>query len=292
VILDHHERFAAVYDNLYAARYGAWRPEVGTTFCRFLECGVLANGFLRVRCATCAHEVRVPWSCKKVGLCPSCAQRRSLEFGAFVDGELLEEVPYRHVVFVIPKVLRPIFLRERKLLGELGRCAWQTVRRGLATVLGRSVTPAAVTALALTGDTVNLHPHVHAIFSAGAWEGPAGDARFRPWPAAVDGARLTELFRRLVLQMLVRRHRLAASGRWPPWTSWPNCPRCSPTAGSTWCRIGDGAATARGGRAVRRGPPRVPRAPRGRPPPPRRRTGRTRPFSRNARPSAWRGRPS
>ena len=33
-LLDHHERFAAVYDDVYAARYGAWRPVVADTFRR------------------------------------------------------------------------------------------------------------------------------------------------------------------------------------------------------------------------------------------------------------------
>jgi len=31
----------------------------------FLECGILAHGFLRVRCAECAHEKLVAFSCKR-----------------------------------------------------------------------------------------------------------------------------------------------------------------------------------------------------------------------------------
>ena len=113
---------------------------------------------------------------------------------------------------MIPKVLRPIFLRERKLLGNLGRCAWLTVRRGLAAAHGvRTATPAAVSALALAGDTANPHPHVHSMFSPGAWDSTAADAVFLPGPADLDAARLTQLFRRLVLKMLVRRQRLSAS---------------------------------------------------------------------------------
>ena len=31
----------------------------------FLECGILAHGFLRVRCAECGHEKLVAFSCKR-----------------------------------------------------------------------------------------------------------------------------------------------------------------------------------------------------------------------------------
>jgi hypothetical protein len=45
-------------------------------FDAFLECGILAHGFLRVRCAACGHEKLVAFSCKLRGICPSCGGRR------------------------------------------------------------------------------------------------------------------------------------------------------------------------------------------------------------------------
>ncbi len=41
-------------------------------FDAFLECGVLAHGFLRLRCGDCAHEKLVAFSCKWRGFCPAC----------------------------------------------------------------------------------------------------------------------------------------------------------------------------------------------------------------------------
>jgi Transposase zinc-binding domain len=38
----------------------------------YLECGILAHGFLRLRCADCAPEKLVAFSCKKRGFCPAC----------------------------------------------------------------------------------------------------------------------------------------------------------------------------------------------------------------------------
>ena len=42
-------------------------------------------------------------------------------------------MPYSHVVFAIPKMLRATFRRERRLLRLYSRCAWNTLRPGLET---------------------------------------------------------------------------------------------------------------------------------------------------------------
>ena len=41
-------------------------------FDAFLECGILAHGFLRLRCGDCGHDKRVAFSCKRRGFCPTC----------------------------------------------------------------------------------------------------------------------------------------------------------------------------------------------------------------------------
>ena len=43
---------------------------------RYLDCGILAKGFARVRCAACGDELLVAFSCKNRGVCPSCTTRR------------------------------------------------------------------------------------------------------------------------------------------------------------------------------------------------------------------------
>ena len=213
ILLDHHEKFESVYDERYSRRYGPLRPQVGDAFRRFLDCGVLAHGFLRVRCRSCGHEMQVPWSCKRMTLCPGCGQRRCLEFGTYVDEAVLEAVPYRHVVFTMPRMLRPTFLRDPSMLGDLVRCAWQTLRAGLRTALGQpSATPGAIGVVATAGDLVNAHVHVHAIVSCGAWmEDEQGVDTFLPWPPHLTGERLEELFRRKLLSLLLRRRRISES---------------------------------------------------------------------------------
>ena len=42
----------------------------------FLACGILAHGFLRLRCGDCGHDKLVAFGCKRRGFCPSCGARR------------------------------------------------------------------------------------------------------------------------------------------------------------------------------------------------------------------------
>ena len=55
----------------------------------------------------------------------SCADpKRVAAFVQWVTEEVPEPVDHRQYVWTIPRVLRPAFRKDRKLLGTLGRCAW------------------------------------------------------------------------------------------------------------------------------------------------------------------------
>ena len=41
-------------------------------FRKFLACGLLCHGFVRVRCKDCGDEKLVAFSCQRRGFCPSC----------------------------------------------------------------------------------------------------------------------------------------------------------------------------------------------------------------------------
>jgi hypothetical protein len=56
---------------------GADLPQfVKDEFDAFLERGILAHGFLRLRCGDCGHDKLVAFSCKRRGGCPSYGARR------------------------------------------------------------------------------------------------------------------------------------------------------------------------------------------------------------------------
>ncbi len=71
-------------------------PEfVKDEFDAFLECGILAHGFLRLRCAGCADEKLVAFSCKRRGFCPSGGARRMAKTAACLVDHVIPRVPVR-----------------------------------------------------------------------------------------------------------------------------------------------------------------------------------------------------
>jgi len=60
--------------------------------------------------------------------CPSCHQKRVVEFGEWLCQKVIKEVPHRHFIFSIPKMFRRYFLYDRKPLSELSRYAWKSVK--------------------------------------------------------------------------------------------------------------------------------------------------------------------
>ena len=71
------QQHAATFFDQAEGAAGANLPQfVKDEFDAFLECGILAHGFLRLRCGDCGHDKLVAFSCKRRGFCPSCGARR------------------------------------------------------------------------------------------------------------------------------------------------------------------------------------------------------------------------
>jgi len=111
---------------------GAGLPDfVQEEFDAFLDCGILARGFLRLRCADCAHEKLVAFSCKKRGFCPSCGARRMAETAAHLVDHVIPRVPVRQWVLSFPIPLRLLFASHPQLLSPV----LQIVHRVISTFL-------------------------------------------------------------------------------------------------------------------------------------------------------------
>ena len=207
----HFPTYVGTYEERFEHRCGPLRPVVSRTVEAFLDCGRLVNGFARIRCPTCGGEHLLAFSCQTRNFCPSCQAKRAALFAERLAGEIAAPVPHRHIVFTIPKVLRGLFQRERRLLGLLSRCAYQAVRRAFATYLDdRRASPGFVASIQTFGSyAANFHPHIHALVTEGAFS-PAGE--FLPVGTVNEGV-LEELFRRLVLRSLHRQERLSEEFR-------------------------------------------------------------------------------
>ncbi|MCG6533849.1 MAG: transposase zinc-binding domain-containing protein [Syntrophales bacterium LBB04] len=166
----------------------------------FIDCGILHNGFARVRCGDCGHEYLLAFSCKRRHFCPSCHQKRVVEFGEWLCGEILKAVPHRHFTFSIPKILRRYFLYDRTLLSELSRCGWESLKVFFQSIIPEeNAIPGAVIAIQTFRDFLDFDPHCHVLCTDGVFY-ESGTFRVAP---AVDTKPLEKIFEHKVLGMLL-----------------------------------------------------------------------------------------
>ena len=63
--LIYHDRddFERCWDELFAERYGVLRAEVLDAFDRYLNCGIIRHGCVRVCCEDCKQLILIAFSC-------------------------------------------------------------------------------------------------------------------------------------------------------------------------------------------------------------------------------------
>ncbi len=169
LVQEHLETFLAQVE----AQTGAALPQfVKDEFDAFLECGILAHGFLRLRCADCADEKLVAFSCKRRGFCPSCGARRMAETAAHLVDYVIPPVPVRQWVLSFPIPLRTVLAAHPQLLSAV----LQIVHRVIATFLvkqaglkRRAADTGAVTLIQRFGSAANLNIHLHCLVLDGVY---------------------------------------------------------------------------------------------------------------------------
>ena len=142
----HHERHRAEQTTLYRlvqqhaatffaqaeAAAGADLPQfVKDEFDAFLECGILAHGFLRLRCGDCGHDKLVAFSCKRRGFCPSCGARRMAQTAAHLVDHVIPHVPVRQWVLSLPIPLRLLLAAQPKLVMPVLQVVHRVITRYL-----------------------------------------------------------------------------------------------------------------------------------------------------------------
>jgi len=173
VIADHLETFlASLDDDPDATGLPAY---VQREFYAYLQCGILAHGFLRLGCDTCPKELLLPFSCKRRGFCPSCAARRMTQTAAHLVTCVLPWVPTRQWVVSVPVPLRYWMAASQELTAQVHTIIRttigqyyvnQAVTRGLPRA---NVQPGSVTFIQRFGSALNLHLHFHCVFLEGVY---------------------------------------------------------------------------------------------------------------------------
>ena len=186
---------------------------VEKAFEKYLGCGHLANGFVRVRCKDCAAEQLVAFSCKTRGLCTSCDAKRMAEAAAHLVDEVLPVAAYRQWVFTLPHWLRYPVARDHELLGKILNVFVATVsawyRKRARADWVDDPRCAAISVTQRFGDALRLNPHYHVVFADGVFARHAANEPpefYRGLPVTQAGVEEVLLqARRKVLRLLLKR---------------------------------------------------------------------------------------
>ena len=130
------QQHAANFIAYTEASTGAEMPQfIKDEFDACLECGILAHGFLRVRCNECAQEKLVAFSCKRRGFCPSCGAKRMSQTAAHLVDHVIPHVPVRQWVLSLPIALRLLLASQPQLVTPVLQVVQRVLTRDL---LGRA----------------------------------------------------------------------------------------------------------------------------------------------------------
>ena len=205
---DYNEQLELSYKLKYQSYYGFYRTIVRDVLFRFLDCGNLRNGFRTARCDNCGVNHILPYSCKK-SFCPSCSQRHSLEFAENMVNHIISGIPVRSITLTIPKRIRIFFNYDHSLFQKLSHSAYETFFELYREILeNKNMIPGMVCSIHTYGKLVNLHPHVHALVSEGAYE---RDGSFHHISYMPSRSQLEELFTLNVLRMLVKEEKISGN---------------------------------------------------------------------------------
>jgi hypothetical protein len=198
------------------AEQGASLPAfVHREFERYLRCGRLEEGFVRVVCTGCRHEHLVAFSCKCRGFCPSCGARRMVESAAGLVDHVFPHVPIRQWVLSFPWPLRLLFAARPELLTRV----LAVVIRALSTALARrtgfrasEAETGLVTFIQRHGSALNLNVHAHILGLDGVYTFDGARPRFHraPPPTGLELERLLDTVIRRIARTLVRSGALVA----------------------------------------------------------------------------------
>ena len=185
LVQQHYETFAA---DLERAATGTGLPQfVKDEFDAYLDCGILACGFMRLRCGGCARDTLVAFSCKRRGICPSCGTRRMAETAADLVDNILPQVPVRQWVLSFPLPLRSLFAIHPERITPVLRIIHRAINTHLmqqANVKRADAASGAITLIQRFGSAANLNTHLHALVLDGVYQTTADDAPvFHPTPA-------------------------------------------------------------------------------------------------------------
>jgi len=186
------------------ANTGAELPRfIKDEFDAFLACGILAHGFLRLRCGECGHDKLLAFSCKRRGFCPSCGARRMSQTAAHLVEHVIPHVPLRQWVLSLPIPLRLLLAAQPELVTPVLQVVQRVVTRHLLELAGLASDEGhggAVTLIQRFGSAANLNIHLHCLVLDGVYRSDAEGA-----PSFIEASAPTDEELHALLQTIVAR---------------------------------------------------------------------------------------
>ncbi len=179
-------------------------------FRTYLQCGILAHGFVRVHCDDCGNDRVVAFCCKGRGFCPSCGGRRMADTAAHLVDRVIPQVPVRQWVMSLPISLRYRMAYDAELTAAVLRLFIGAVfasyrRRAKKLRAIRSARCGAVSFIQRFGDALNVNVHFHTLVLDGVYTGEQPQFTPLPPPSNEEVARTTAQVVRRLMRLLERR---------------------------------------------------------------------------------------
>jgi hypothetical protein len=194
---------------------------VNEEFESYLRCGVLAYGFLRLKCEGCKSERLVAFSCKKRGFCSSCGGRRMAETAAHLVDAVFPKVGVRQWVLSFPFPIRFILARNPKIKSQLLTIVHRAIDRHTKNKAKQKgfkspLQTGSVTLIQRFGGSVNLNTHFHMLVLEGGYRNTFAGPRF--WwvdpPTDDEIKQMVTTIAYRVMRALKRKGYFANDGEW------------------------------------------------------------------------------
>jgi len=148
-------------------------------FLEYLRCGDPVHGFVRAVCPSCGHVLLVPFSCKRRGICPSCAGRRMNNEAAQLVDRVLPGVPLRQWVLSLPWDLRRLAAFRADAVRVVARAFADAIFAHFGRRFRGVGRCGAVTFVQRAGGSLNLNVHLHVLALDGVFRRRGEAVMFR-----------------------------------------------------------------------------------------------------------------
>ena len=154
-------------------------PEQESAAQCIMGCKTGVYGYTVSVCPDCGKKIIHNASCGNRN-CPSCQGTKPEEWVQARSSELVEGLPYFHVIMTLPHELNPLCLSNP---AAMYRLLMQSAKDALLEVSSRKenlgAVPGVVAVLHTWGQNLELHPHVHMCVSGGGLSSPCMFKRVR-----------------------------------------------------------------------------------------------------------------